>query len=256
MKNSIRAYRVIAGLTQAGVAEALGVGVPQVSRWESGTVDIPSSRLLQLAELLRVSSDRLMAPPGGNYGGGWVTPGGPHAKSARRPESGDDEPASNAIPLKMEGASAERMDEDLPIYGTALGAAREVEGEAIEQTTLNRAEVLQYAKRPVILNGNSAAYGLYVSGSSMEPRHMDGDLLLVDPKGRVRGHDDVVVYLRPTEADNDDGESARAVLVKRLLRRSSSYVELEQFHPAKVFKIDMADILRIDRVIPWQELLT
>lgn len=167
-----------------------------------------------------------------------------------------DRPAANALPFKMEGASEERMREDLPVYGTALGAARKVDGEAIEQTTLNRAEIISYAKRPVLLNGNASAYGLYVSGSSMEPRHDDGAVILVDPKGRLRNGEDVVVYLRPTNPEDDDGEAARAVLVKRLVRRTSTYIDLEQFTPAKVFRVDMSEVVRIDRVIPWSELIT
>ncbi len=163
---------------------------------------------------------------------------------------------SNAIPFKMEGASEERMRDDLPIYGTALGAARQVDGEAIEQTTLNRAEVVNYAKRPVLLNGRADAYGLYVSGSSMEPRFDDGDMILIDPKGRVRNGDYVVVYLRPLNPEEDDGESARAVLVKKLVRRTSGYIELEQFQPATTFRVDAEEIVRVDRVIPWSELLS
>lgn len=166
-----------------------------------------------------------------------------------------DKPEPNAIPFKMEGASEERMRDNLPIYGTAIGTVKEIKGEAIEQTTLNTGEIVQYAKRPVILNGNAAAYGLYVTGSSMEPRHMEGEIVLIDPKGRLKNGDDVVVYLRPENADDDDGQAARAVMVKRLVRRSSSYVELEQFNPAKVFRVDMDEVVRVDRVIPWSELI-
>jgi hypothetical protein len=165
-------------------------------------------------------------------------------------------PEANGAPFKMEGASVERMREDLPVFGTALGAARQVDGEAIEQTTLNRAEVVQYAKRPVLLNGRADAYGLFVSGSSMEPRHLDGETVLVDPKGRVKNGEDVVVYLRPNEAEADDGETARAVLIKRLVKRTSTYYELEQYSPALVFRIPMEDVVRVDRVIPWSELLS
>jgi transcriptional regulator with XRE-family HTH domain len=244
MENNIRACRRAAGKTQAEVAEALDIGVPQVSKWESGVVNIPAERLVQLARFLGCSVGALLNVEGAEP-----------STAERITSFQSHRPEANATPIRMEGASGERMREDLPIYGTALGATREIDGEAIEQTTLNRAEIVQYAKRPMILNGNSAAYGLYVSGSSMEPRHMDGDMLLVDPKGRVRGGEDVVVYLRPENPDDDNGEAARAVLVKRLIRRSSSYVELEQFHPAKVFRIDAKDIVRMDRVIPWQELL-
>lgn len=167
-----------------------------------------------------------------------------------------DLPESNALPFKMEGASLERMREDLPIYGTALGAAKEVDGEAIEQTTLNRGEVVQYAKRPVILNGKADAYGLFVSGSSMEPRFDDGDMILIDPKGRERAGDYVVLYLRPDNGEEDNGHAARAVLVKKLVRRTATYYELEQFSPAKIFRIPAEEVVRVDRVIPWSELLS
>jgi phage repressor protein C with HTH and peptisase S24 domain len=164
-------------------------------------------------------------------------------------------PLTNAKIVKFEGASSERMRDDLPIYGTALGAARKIDGEAIEQVTLNTADVIEYVKRPTLLNEKPGAYGLVVSGSSMEPRHNDGETIVVDPNGRVKNGEDVVVYLRPA-GDADDGDTARAVLVKRLVRRTSSYFELEQYTPAMTFQIDAADVLRVDRVIPWSELLS
>lgn len=168
-------------------------------------------------------------------------------------------PATNASPFQMEGASMERLREDLPVFGTALGALRIVDGEAIEQTTLNQGEIVTYAKRPTILNGNSNAYGLYVQGSSMVPVHPDGSLLLVEKMKPLRVGDDVVVYLRPetSEGDNrDDGERARSVLVKRLVRRTAQYVELEQFSPAMTFRIEAAEILRVDRVLTLGDLLS
>lgn len=164
-------------------------------------------------------------------------------------------PPLNAVPFKMEGASAERMRDDLPIYGTALGAARQIDSDTVEQTSLNTADAVQYAKRPVLLNGKTSAYGLYVAGSSMEPRHMDGETILADPQGRVRNGEDVIVYLRPTNPEEDDGASARAVLVKRLVRRTAAYIELEQYTPALVFRVPVEEVVRIDRVLPWSELL-
>lgn len=236
MKNRIAELRRARGIGQLALAEAAGVSTPQVSKWETGRVDIPQSRLATIARVLGTSIDELFHKPGS-------------AADA------DPVPEPNAVPFKMEGASAERMQENLPIYGTALGAAREVDGDAIEQAFLNTAEVVSFVRRPTILNGNAAAYGLYVSGSSMEPRFFDGETLLADPNGRVRGGEDVVVYLRPQSPIDDDGERARAVLVKRLVRRTSTYVELEQYTPAKRFRIEMEQVVRIDRVLPWGELL-
>lgn len=267
MRNNIKAIRNQRGLTQAQLAHLTGVGIPQVSKWETGRVDIPMSRLTTIAAALNVREDVLTRADYVVPGEGSMSPiGGPEDWQGERPsvgaphtpaESGAQRPPfePNATVVHLEGASAERMRDDLPVYGTAMGAAREVDGEAIEQVALNQGEIISYAKRPVLLNGNALAYALYVTGHSMEPRHMDGDMLIVDPKARVRIMDDVVVYLRPENPEQDNGEASRAVLVKRLLRRTAGYVELEQFQPAKQFRVETTDIVRIDRVLPWQELL-
>lgn len=173
-----------------------------------------------------------------------------HADDAPLP----DEPLPNAEAFKYEGASVERMHEDLPIFGTALGAARYFDGDAIEQTQLNSGEIIGYLKRPVMLNGRSDVYGLYVHGSSMVPVYSEGATLIAETKRPPKVGDDVVVYLRPQGAD-DDGERARAVLVKRLVRRAHNWIELQQFNPAVVFRIDAAEIVRIDRVMTLGDLL-
>jgi transcriptional regulator with XRE-family HTH domain len=48
--NNLQAIRKRAGLTQGDIADRLGVSVPQISRWERGGDNIPSSRLSALAE--------------------------------------------------------------------------------------------------------------------------------------------------------------------------------------------------------------
>jgi len=159
-----------------------------------------------------------------------------------------DVPESNAAPVHFEGASIERLPRDMPVFGTALGAEMIVEGEAIEQTMLNSGDVIEYRKRPIIANGVDRIYGLYVQGSSMYPAHRDGAFLYAQRGASLRIGDDVVVYLRP-QNEEDDGARATHVLIKRLIRRSAQYVELEQFQPAKTFRIAMGSVLRIDRVL-------
>lgn len=233
MENKIRSVRKARGVTQSDLAEVIGLGVPQISRIESGKVDIPLSRLVQIAKALDCQIADLMSFD--DFAGYGVA-----------------EP--NVVPVKMEGASEERMREDLPIFGTALGAPKIVEGEAVEQTMLNTGEIIQYVKRPVILNGRADAYGLYVQGQSMEPVHMEGDFALAETKRPAKVGDDVVVYLRP-KTEDDDGERARSVLLKRLVRRTSSYIELEQFNPAITFRLEAEEVLRIDRVMRLADLI-
>ncbi len=166
-------------------------------------------------------------------------------------------PEANARVVKYEGASLETWPRDFPVYGTSLGSPRDFEGTAIEQTMLNTGTTIEYLRRPAVLNGMTAAYGLYVQGTSMTPRFDDGETIYVTDSRKSRPPrigDYVVVYLR--DVHNDDGESASAVVVKRLSRKNSDFVELEQFAPALTFRIRADSILRIDRVLPWSELLS
>lgn len=159
----------------------------------------------------------------------------------------------NATTFRMEGAGEERMVRNVPVYGTALGADEIVDGEAIEQTTLNTAEVIGYLRRPVLLDGRSDVYGLYVQGSSMHPRYRDGATVFVEGRKPPKIGDDAVIYLRTP--DDHDGERPSSVLIKTLVRKSSSFVELEQYSPAVTFRIPVERIERMDRVVPWDELV-
>ena len=228
----IRELRKARKMTQELLASLVGVATPQISRWEQGTNGVPVSRLDRIAAALSVptalllSTDQVTALP--------IAP--------------------NAVTIPMEGPSMERMNENLPVFGTALGAPRVFEGEAVEQTMLNSGDVVQYVKRPVILNGRADAYGLYVQGQSMEPVHIEGDMILAERKRPARIGDDVVVYLRVKDED-DDGERARGVLLKRLVRRTARHYELQQFNPDVTFTVPIEDVVRVDRVLRLADLL-
>lgn len=167
-------------------------------------------------------------------------------------------PESNAVPIKYEGASEVRMSQDIPILGTALGADR-VAGElAIEQTCLYEDEQIGFAKRPVVLDGRVDAYGLYVQGSSMDPAYEDGALILVETRRQPSVGEYAVVYLR-MNGDGDESDvdgRARTIMIKKLVRKSASFYELEQFNPRLTFRVDAKEVLKMHRVIPWAELLS
>jgi hypothetical protein len=161
--------------------------------------------------------------------------------------------ASNAQTFQINGPSAERMRRDLPIYGTALGAEEILGGEAIEQTALNRGEVIEYKRRPPILDGRADVYGLYVQGSSMHPRFRDGETVFVESRKRPSVGDDAVIYLRTP--DEVEGERVSSVLIKTVVRKTASYVELEQFNPACTFRIPMERVERMDRVLTLDDMI-
>lgn len=146
------------------------------------------------------------------------------------------------------------MLQDIPVYGSALGGEQEFSGDfdgavSIEQTDLNMAEVVDRFRRPPNLMNRRDIYGLYVAGASMEPAFESGQGILVDPKRPPGNRDYVVVYLR----DRTDSPDAAGVLIKRLVRRSASYIELQQFNPPAIFRLDSRLFREVHRVMPWDE---
>jgi phage repressor protein C with HTH and peptisase S24 domain len=69
--------------------------------------------------------------------------------------------------------------------------------------------------------GDANAYGLEVSGDSMEPAYRDGDVVIVAPSASVRRGDRVVVKT-----------SGGEVMVKQLIRQTAKRIELASLNPA------------------------
>lgn len=143
---------------------------------------------------------------------------------------------------------------DVPVYGSALAAdlAFDTNGngpEPVEITNFSMGEVITYVRRPPGLASQGKVYAIFVSGSSMEPRYRPGDPVFVDPKRPPAIGDDVIVQL---VADDDSGEIVTG-LIKTLVRRTSSFLELEQYCPQIRFQVPSTRIAHIHRVIPWRE---
>lgn len=56
----MRVRRMQLGLTQARLAEVIGVTQPRISAWETGAADLPPKRREQLARELWIDGDRLL----------------------------------------------------------------------------------------------------------------------------------------------------------------------------------------------------
>jgi transcriptional regulator with XRE-family HTH domain len=65
MRTKLKRFRVDAGLTQAKVADAVGVSQPNYQRWESGSAAIPADKLKKLAKVLKTSPEAILGkhPP-------------------------------------------------------------------------------------------------------------------------------------------------------------------------------------------------
>jgi hypothetical protein len=136
------------------------------------------------------------------------------------------------------------LPRDVPVYGTALGTFSE--NEAIEQTMLTEGEPLDYFVRPVGIANRKGVYGLYVQGESQSPRFEPGEIIFADPKRPPMIGDDVIVYLRKQEGDD---EAVSAILIKKLVRRGHARIELRQLNPFAEFSVDVRKVAAIHRVL-------
>jgi len=137
----------------------------------------------------------------------------------------------------------------VPLLGTAFGSDIE-EMAGVETTELMLSEVLDYLARPPSLATDSTAYAVTTIGDSMAPRFEPGETVFVSPKAPVNVGDDVLVQLH----NGDDGEDSQVagrvttVLLKRLVRRTSKFVELRQFNPDKTFQVPVGRVRHLHRV--------
>lgn len=217
------------------LASAIGRDRTTVTKIINGEIRFDLAYVDPFARLLGVSSEEVLSHVGVPLDG---------AQTMR----------ANANLLAFEGEGLQMPEESLPVWGTGLGAARMFDGEAIEQTDLNSGSQLEYVRRPAILKGKKGAYALHMQGSSMHPALPDGELVVACRGMPLSIGDNVVVYLR--DSADDDGERSRGVLVKELLRRSASYVELRQYEPRVDFKVAMEDVVRIDRILTRREMVS
>lgn len=104
-------------------------------------------------------------------------------------------------------------------------------------------EVIDVIDRPASLSGVRNAYAVYVVGTSMEPRYHPGEVAHIHPDKPLVVGGYVLVQRRGKK-----GEPPAAV-IKRLARRTSTKVVLDQFNPPNLLEIKNADIVSIHRVV-------
>lgn len=189
------------------------------------------------AARLGVSSDWLMR--------GGVTPEVPlSAKATIR---------SEVIPIRMdieqERIAASNLPR-IPLVGSAVGVRSFDPENHVELTELDMAEVLDYVDRPSSLAGDRKAYAVTTVGDSMWPRFRPGRRLWVSPRAPVAIGDDVIVQLRGgADGEGEFKDRVTTVLIKELVRRSASHLELRQYNPDMTFKVPMEQVAAIHKVV-------
>lgn len=135
------------------------------------------------------------------------------------------------------------MPLDVPVYGTAVGGS-------VGDFQLN-GQVVDYIRRPPSLARSRNAFAIFYANDSMYPRYEAGDPIYINPARHPSPGDDVLIELHQKE-----GGEPGAAYVKRLVKRSASFIVVEQFNPARAdIKIELVRIRNLWRIVPPKELL-
>lgn len=236
--SALRHFRVQAGLSQQALATAAGTSQPQIKRLEAGERTLSKKWAEQLAPHLGVTAEMLLFPP--------TTLDGEPEKTALITGALRSSPKSNAVLLEAPetvDTSAFKGPRNVPVYGTGSG------GDGGDFSF--NGDLIDHVPRPPGIANRKDVYAIYLVGDSIEPAYEDGTTIYVDPHRRPQPRDYVVVELR----SDKEGEPGPA-FVKRLITRGAGKLKLEQHNPpGPLDPIDEADVVRVHRVIPWQELI-
>lgn len=124
----------------------------------------------------------------------------------------------------------------IPVMGVGEGGD--------EGKSLWNGEAVDYAARPPALSGAPSGYATCIIGTSMEPRYHPGEVIYVHPGKPVTAGAYVLVQLKPSA----EGEPPLA-LIKRLAKRTTTRMVLEQFNPPKQLEIPARDVVCIHRIV-------
>jgi len=213
MREFIRDRLARAGLSMKEASERIGRNHAYLQQFlERGVpLKLPEEVREKLAPLLDLTPDQLKTP------------------SASAPK-GLAEP-SRFFTLPFPNS----MDK-IPVMGIAEGGA--------DGSSLWNGEIVDRVDRPPSLAGAPNGYGTCVIGTSMEPRYHPGELIYVHPGKPVTVGSYVLVQLAPKE----EGAPPPA-LIKRLAKRMTTKIVLEQFNPPKTFEIAARDVLTIHKIV-------
>ena len=125
----------------------------------------------------------------------------------------------------------------VPLLATGLAGEWGADS-GIDLLSIDRSNVIGNVDRPIALAADRNVYAVTMLGESMWPRFRAGRRLLVSPAAPVEAGDDVLVRLA-------DGK----VLIKELVGRSASEIELRQFNPDVRFAVDSAEIDAVHKVV-------
>jgi len=165
----------------------------------------------------------------------WLMEGTPPPQSAFASADLTPQPAS-FLP-----EAATKMPRNIPILGTAAGSL-------VGAFQVDCSTPIDYVRRPPGLEGARDIYALYVVGNSMSPRFEEGELIYVSERRPARIGDYVVVQTK------DALDGSISAYCKRLRKRTTDFILVEQYNPATSFTLPTSEIKAIHRVLTMNEL--
>lgn len=242
--DQLKALRERAGLSMDKLARACGYkGASSYQRYENEAMYakpwLPLPMVSAVADVLTglgdppITRDEVLALAGIREAG---------AGLAVKQETEFPGPTEAKLSTAAELPGNNAFSRDLPVYGVALGGT---EGDFSFNGT-----VVDYVRRPPMLTKIGNAFGVYVIGDSMSPRFDHGDLVFVHPGRPPQPGNDVIVELH-----GEHGEPG-ACYIKRLVRRSTSLVQLAQFNPPRDdIAIEVSRIKAVYRILTAAEMM-
>jgi len=132
--------------------------------------------------------------------------------------------------------------EPLPLLATALAGEWGSPGSRIELLEIESGRSIERLPRPASLVADSEAYAITVVGDSMWPRFRPGRRIAVSPRLPIAIGDDVLVILK------ESSTRGKLALLKELVRRTNTHIELRQFNPDATLSVSAAEVEKIHKV--------
>lgn len=103
-------------------------------------------------------------------------------------------------------------------------------------------------------NTTSDLRAISVDDEAMAPWREPGELIYLDPDREPAIGDHALIVMDPGAASPPNPDAVFG-MVRKLIGRTATAVELQQYDPPSRFTLPLARIVRLHRVIEWSEML-